>query len=147
MLTRLIYHSENRLVEGHPTAELNAILAVSNLHNQRDGITGALMFDAHWFIQILEGERERVSATLGRLFADPRHAAVTVIDVQPVENRMFGDWWMGGANLQGENDVLLARHRLGPQLDPRKMSGRHAVALALDIAKNGLLDRHVADAA
>ena len=144
MLVRLIYHSENRL--GAP-AELNAILDVSNVNNQRDDITGALLFDAHWFIQILEGEREAVSATLTRIIADPRHSAITVMDVQTVESRMFAKWWMGGANLQGESDVLLKRHGLGPPLDPRKMSGRHAVALALDVAKSGLLHRLAATAA
>jgi hypothetical protein len=53
VLSRLIYHSSNHLgaFDGPLAAELNDILDVSNANNQRDGITGALVFDAHWFIQ------------------------------------------------------------------------------------------------
>src|SRR5215213_2841436 len=97
MLTRLIYHSENHLGASGSTmiAELNDILDVSNRNNERSGLTGALLFDTLWFVQILEGEREAVSATFRRIAADTRHDGVTLMDVRPVDKRLFGNWWMG----------------------------------------------------
>lgn len=152
MLTRLVYHSENHL--GAKTAitggsklgmidDLNAILAASQRNNEKAGVTGALLFDTVWFIQILEGEREAVSAVLRRIMSDERHDELTVMDCQPAEARLFGNWWMGLAMLRGDNGALFARHGLGARLDPRQMSGDQTVALARDLAAAGL-DRKVA---
>lgn len=148
MLTRLVYHSENHLgaVDGKMIAGLNAIMDASNRNNERDGITGALVFDTLWFVQILEGERDAVSATLRRILRDERHDAVTVMDCRPLEARQFGNWWMGLALLRGDNSALYARHGVGARLDPRRMSGEQTVALALDLAKTGL-NRRAAPAA
>lgn len=145
MLTRLIYHSENHLgaTGGGMIDDLNAILAASQRNNEKAGITGALIFDTLWFIQILEGERDAVSATLRRIMGDKRHDAVTIMDCRPVEARLFGNWWMGFAMLRGDNGALFARHGIGPRLDPRKLSGEQIVALAQELAGQGL-DRKVA---
>ncbi|MGN6573498.1 MAG: BLUF domain-containing protein [Pseudolabrys sp.] len=139
MLTRLVYHSENHLGAdgGAMIADLNAILDASNRNNKKAGITGALIFDTLWFVQILEGEREAVSATLCRIVGDQRHDAVTVMDCRPAAARLFGNWWMGLALLRGDQSALLGRHELSG-FNPREMSGDQAVSLALDLAAGGL---------
>ena len=152
MLTRLVYHSENHLGAKGAIAsgsrlgmieDLNAILAASQRNNEKAGVTGALIFDTVWFIQILEGEREAVSAVLRRIMGDERHDELTVMDCRPAEARLFGNWWMGLAMLRGDNGALFARHGIGARRDPRRMSGDQAVALAKDLAAAGL-DRQVA---
>ena len=144
MLTRLIYHSENHLGQekGKMIADLNAIMDSANRNNEKSNITGALIFDTLWFVQILEGERVAVSETLRRIMADGRHDAVTVMDARPIEERQFGNWWMGLALLRGDNAALR-----GGRLDPRTMSGEQAVALALELAKAGLNRKLAASAA
>lgn len=144
MLTRLVYHSENHLgaIDGRMIASLNAIMDASNRNNERDGVTGALLFDTLWFVQILEGEREAISATLRRILSDERHDAVTIMDCRPIDDRLFANWWMGLGLLRGDNSELYARHAIGPRLNPRVLSGDQAVALALDISRVGL-NRHV----
>jgi hypothetical protein len=140
MLTRLIYYSENHLAAsgGSMIAELNAILDAANRNNERHGLTGALLFDTLWFMQILEGEREAVSATFRRIIVDERHDAVTLMDVRPVEKRLFGNWWMGLSFLRGDNGALFARHGIGPRLNPRIMTSEQTLAVALDVAGAGL---------
>jgi len=140
MLTRLIYHSENHLAAagGSMIADLNEIMDAANRNNERHGITGALLFDTLWFVQILEGERETVSATFRRIMVDERHDAVTLMDVRPVEKRLFGNWWMGLSFLRGDNGAQFARHGVGARLNPRIMTGEQTVALALDLAGAGL---------
>jgi hypothetical protein len=149
MLSRLIYHSENHLgaVDGKMIAGLNAIMDASNRNNERDGISGALLFDTLWFVQILEGEREAISATLRRISSDERHDAVTVMDCRAIEDRLFGNWWMGLGLLRGDNSELYTRHGIGKRLDPRLMSGDQTVALALDLSRIGLNRRVAATAA
>jgi hypothetical protein len=134
MLIRLIYHSENHIGAGGRgmLASLNAIMETANYNNKRDSITGALLFDTLWFVQILEGERETVSATLRRIIADERHSDVTIMDARPIEARQFGEWWMGLALLR-DAVALYERHGLGSKLNPRVMTGEQTVALALDL--------------
>jgi hypothetical protein len=136
MLTRLIYHSENHLGANgdRMIPKLNAIMDASARNNARDDITGALLFDPLWFVQILEGERDAVSATLRRIMTDERHADVTIMDARPIAGRQFGQWWMGLAMLRGDTAPLLERHGLGPRLDPRRMTGDQAVAVAADLS-------------
>ncbi len=140
MLTRLVYHSENHLgaAGGGMIKGLNQILATSERHNEEAGITGALLFDTLWFIQVLEGEREAVSATLRRIMADERHAELVVMDCRPAQTRLFANWWMGFAMLRGDNGALFARHGVGPKLDPRTISGDQAAAVAVELAGKGL---------
>lgn len=139
MLTRLVYHSENHLGAGGGGMidGLTAILETSRRRNEKDGVTGALLFDTLWFIQVLEGEREAVSATLRRIARDERHDELVVMDCRPAETRLFGNWWMGFAMLRGDNGALYARHGIGPKLDPRKISGDQAVAVARELAGEG----------
>ena len=148
MLTRLIYYSENHLgADGNGMITgLNAIMDTSNRNNRRDGLTGALLFDTLWFVQVIEGEREAVSTTFRRIIADNRHDAVTLMDVRPVDQRLFGNWWMGLCFLRGNNTALFARHGLGPRLDPRLMNGDQVLALAQSLAATGL-DRRIEAAA
>jgi hypothetical protein len=54
---------------------------------------------------------------------------------------------MGLAGLKDDHAALLARHALGPRLDPRTMTGEQAVALAVDLARQGLQRRLASDAA
>lgn len=147
MLFRLVYCSENHLgaSDGKMVAGLNDILAACERNNRRDDITGALLFDTLWFVQILEGERQAVSKTLRRILADERHSDLTILDARPAEHRLFANWWMGIAMVRaGEQDVL-SRHGL-KRLDPRTMSGDTAVAIATDLAVSGL-QRRLAPAA
>lgn len=148
MLTRLIYHSENHLgaADGKMIVGLNAIMDAANRNNQRLNVTGALLFDTLWFVQILEGEREAVSATFRRIVTDERHDGVTLMDVRPIKERLFGNWWMGLGLLRGDNRPLYERHSIGQRLDPRRLTGEQVLALALDLAATGLNRRLAAPA-
>jgi hypothetical protein len=137
MLTRLIYHSENHIggTSGKMVASLNTIMEAAIRNNQRANITGALIFDSLWFVQILEGEREAVSETLRRIMRDERHDNVTVMDATLIEQRHFGNWWMGLGTTRDES--LYARHGI-TRFNPRQMTGAQALAIALDLAAVGL---------
>jgi hypothetical protein len=126
--------------------DLNKILEASARNNEKADITGALLFDELWFVQILEGEREAVSATLRRIMDDERHANLTIMDARPIEQRLFGNWWMGLSFLRGDMSALYLKHGIGERLDPRRISGDQALALAVDLAASGL-DRRATEAA
>jgi hypothetical protein len=98
-LYRLIYCSRNVIVQAMPGVvledEVRTILATARRCNQADNVTGALLFTASGFAQVLEGTRDVVERTFERISSDPRHADVTVLSFTPTERRSFPDWSMG----------------------------------------------------
>jgi hypothetical protein len=95
-------------VAGALEAELRAILATARRRITADEVTGALLFTAAGFAQVLEGQREVVERTFDRISADPRHADVKVLSFTPTERRSFPDWPMGfyGQTTPGAVDPL-----------------------------------------
>ncbi len=63
----------------------------------RDGITGLLLYHDGNFLQILEGEAEKVQATFARIAANPRHRNLQRLPPVSVHTRLFPDWSMGFA--------------------------------------------------
>ena len=99
MIHQLVYYSRN-VVLGNDRAmltNLREIVSASQRNNSRDGITGFLIFDKTWFIQILEGDQSQVSTTYTRIARDPRHTTATIMDARNVQGRSFPNWTMGGA--------------------------------------------------
>lgn len=92
-LTQLIYAST--AVRELSDAELAAILESSIRHNQKNGITGLLLYARATFLQALEGRQAAVEETYERIQRDNRHTDLTIIEWQPILRRSFSDWSMG----------------------------------------------------
>ncbi|AWN36002.1 BLUF domain-containing protein [Methylobacterium radiodurans] len=104
-LYRLVYASKNLLQgsEAEIAEAVSQILAASQRNNAAVAVTGALMFNAGAFAQVLEGPREGVETTFERIQCDPRHGDVTVLQCGSVEERTFVNWSMAfvGQSEQG----------------------------------------------
>jgi hypothetical protein len=130
-ISQLIYFSRNC---GPPPIkeELHRILDASRHNNQRNAITGYLIADGTWFIQILEGDHTAVQATFERIRLDPRHEDVTVINLREIRTRGFPQWSMGASIRTPAHDAIMARHGIST-LDPPKLLAPVVVALAMDL--------------
>ena len=101
-LYQLVYCSQNMMVDAQRAGpalavEIQAILAASRTNNRRVGVTGALLFSADCFAQVLEGPLDAVEQTFERIQCDRRHGTVTVLKCSRVADREFGDWSMAYA--------------------------------------------------
>jgi hypothetical protein len=94
---RLVYYSRNKAAESPKTmaTTIQAILAASRRNNASVGVTGALMFNAGCFAQVLEGPKAAVEHTFERIQQDERHGDVSVLSFGPVADRSFDQWSMG----------------------------------------------------
>lgn len=93
MLHQLTYISTAR-----PTllpADIEEILRASRRNNEREQVTGLLIFDGKRFLQALEGPVEAVEQTFSRIAIDPRHRALVRLSSRGVDSREFGNWSMG----------------------------------------------------
>ncbi len=71
------------------------IASTSAAKNEAASITGILAFDHETYIQALEGPRDVVNNLYLRIARDPRHADLTIISYEEIEEREFGKWSMG----------------------------------------------------
>lgn len=95
-LFRLVYVSRNELA-GSPEEvqkEIDNILKTARENNPKIGVTGALLFNAGCFAQVLEGPQEEVETLFEQIQEDERHSNCLVLDCQPASSRNFSKWSM-----------------------------------------------------
>lgn len=95
MQIRLVYCSKS--YGELPLMEIQRILEVARPANAQAQVTGMLAYEAPWFLQALEGDRDEVNELYLKIAEDPRHDQITLISYEIVEDRLFGAWQMGFA--------------------------------------------------
>ena len=80
-------------------ADLSALLQTSRRNNQREGVTGMLLYKGGNFMQALEGEPEAIHRLHERILKDRRHHGLLTLLEKPIKERQFTQWSMGFSNL------------------------------------------------
>jgi hypothetical protein len=87
--------------------ELATLLERSRINNERDGITGMMLYRDGLFIQALEGPAGPVRNLMGRIRNDSRISSCDIIDESDSDERIFSEWRMAFRNL---DDPGIASH-------------------------------------
>lgn len=87
--------------------DVAAILTQARANNARVGLTGALLYHAGRFVQILEGPDETVRARFAIIEADPRHRVIQTVREKQVAERQFPEWTMGFRPLSTDSATKL----------------------------------------
>lgn len=90
-LARMIYFS---VQNGVGDADIQNILDTARANNALDNITGALVYNGKHFLQILEGDRAKVTMRFASILKDKRHKDVEIIDFSLINERRFPQWTM-----------------------------------------------------
>ena len=93
---RVVYCSRNLIADSslqHHT-EIDQILQTARVNNSRKNVTGALLYNAGFFAQVLEGPRACVEEIFEKIQRDDRHGDVTVLEGGDLATRDFPDWSM-----------------------------------------------------
>jgi len=104
-MLQMIYTSEAKTK--FSPAELQNLLLTARRNNDRDAITGMLLYEDGTFLQVLEGENDVVEATYQRIAADKRHHKIMLIARFEIDHRSFHDWEMGFFDASGGNLLKL----------------------------------------
>ncbi len=121
-LHRLVYYSRNQ-IEGDLEGEVHDILAASRRNNVAAGVTGALMFNAGCFAQVLEGPLDAVEAIFERIQQDARHSNVAVIFAGPAAERRFPGWAMAFVGEHAGDETRYAPISTESGFDLSRLSG------------------------
>jgi hypothetical protein len=96
--------------------ELLDILVVSRKNNQKNKLTGMLLYGEGTFIQVLEGDESTLEKTYKTIEADGRHKNVIKMAEGVIEKPNFPDWSMGFKTANAQDLV-----ELGGFTDPKSL--------------------------
>jgi hypothetical protein len=96
--------------------QIPELLERARVANEKQHITGMLLYIGGSFFQLLEGEATIVDAVYDRIGGDARHTQMTRIIREPILERDFEGWSMGFSTVDpveagkvlGENDFFNA---------------------------------------
>jgi diguanylate cyclase (GGDEF)-like protein/PAS domain S-box-containing protein len=80
--------------------ELKQILNFARKNNSELGVTGFLIYNKGYFLQLLEGRQDSIDELLGKIVDDQRHNDVRIVLRTFNERRLFSDWTMGYWNMK-----------------------------------------------
>jgi hypothetical protein len=122
-LYRIIYCSRNIMKRSGDAlvADLKRILATSVRHNKAAGITGSLVFNRDYFVQVLEGTPKVVTRIFSRIMNDPRHTEIMLIEARPIAERAFDAWSMNYAGNATLFDALRKSAKMDGVIDPARI--------------------------
>ncbi|MEN9756979.1 MAG: hypothetical protein RL755_1166 [Pseudomonadota bacterium] len=85
------------------------ILKVARKINKELEITGVLLYNKGWWLQVLEGSFSAVTSLFfDHIQKDKRHKNVTLLVLDPSKERQFANWDMGFYSTQIEQDSNLS---------------------------------------
>ncbi|MBY0446050.1 MAG: BLUF domain-containing protein [Burkholderiales bacterium] len=92
-------------------AELEALLSGAVEQNNKNGITGVLLYNDGDFMQCLEGPESAVRETFNRVEASRRHTGIICLYEEKISERSFSDWDMGYAKATKSQMLALSSAR------------------------------------
>ncbi len=106
---RLIYKSRSSAAIDRDT--IMDILHVASDKNKARDLTGALIATRAHFLQVLEGDFDRLNEIFTSIARDPRHTEIQLVAFGPAEKRLFEGWNMRGIGTFDLNTELEAQLR------------------------------------
>lgn len=129
-LVSLIYTSEMT-----DRMDFMEILEVSRINNERDCITGLILFCNNKVVQCLEGSREAVSRTYTRISRDKRHRNPTLVDYRNLSTRSFSQWSMGYVQESSDIQPILLKYAVSHDFEPRLLSGESCLRMLTELGQ------------
>jgi hypothetical protein len=117
------------------STDLLDILEVSRVNNERDGITGVLLFCNHSVIQCLEGSREAVNKTYARIVRDKRHQNPLIVDYRVLAARLFAEWSMGYMPESSVTQPILLKYFVSQTFEPRLLRGESCLGMLAELTQ------------
>lgn len=135
-LIRLVYFSKNKMpTDGSVAVQLKQILASAIKNNAHLAVTGGLVFNRNYFMQVLEGDRSTVTKLFTTISGDTRHDQIELMDVKDARERLFGAWSMGFASTPELIKELWSKIDVQCEFHPKLLTGDQIVKIIFELVK------------
>lgn len=122
-LFQLVYVSTINVPESEQEQALKDIILKAQKYNEKNDLTGMLFFTGQYFVQYLEGDRGKVSATFEKILLDDRHMNVQVAYADNRTKRQFPHWSMSLVRIRKQGDANLAAQIRQAPFNPYELDG------------------------
>jgi Sensors of blue-light using FAD len=136
-MLELIYCSQ---VE--PSLELAGvynILKQSQGLNAARQITGVLLFNTRYFLQVLEGLESEIDPLYKRIAADQRHVNVQLISRLPLTQRHWSQWSMALVTPCISNQIIMRKYCGTEEFNPTGLNAETARGLMQELSKLSMI--------
>lgn len=79
--------------------DLERLLRSARIANEKNGITGSLLYRDGTFVQVFEGPADKTASLYANIKTDPRHTGIVQLFRRPIEKRYFSEWTMAYKHL------------------------------------------------
>ncbi len=111
---QLTYHSVAK--PDLSAQDIRDIMEVSIKNNAELGITGCLMYNNGFFLQILEGDEKKVRDLFETISLDDRNDQVTMLSTDESQFRIFKEWAMAYYHFPPYKDLTPEQKKLKENL-------------------------------
>lgn len=138
-LVRMIYVST--ITDRTNSGAVQKILTTAKKNNDKHDLTGLLVFNSKYYLQVIEGGRVAVSALLGNLFSDDRHCEMVVLGVEQVDQRAFPNWSMEFIAASRASRQTMLRHGATRDFSPYEMTYQSALSFMSEVLSSSPPER------
>ncbi|MCT4557597.1 MAG: BLUF domain-containing protein [Pelagimonas sp.] len=135
----MIYAARAKPVD-HSILE-HGLEAAKSLHEQRY-ITGMLLMNERYALQLIEGERAAVTQRFLEVSQEGYHADFEILACGAEDTRFFDDWTVRYLGSQGRSARILKRIQAGPEFNPYKFTASNVESLCLNMSKDSAENAH-----
>lgn len=132
LVIRLIYWSRASTPVDLTVAR--TIAQQAERHNPPRGVTGLLACGTSHFLQVVEGASTEVNLLYRRLMHDGRHYDLHLVEVVPIQKRLFSEWAMELVYVgdhSGHRPIV--QRYCGDGFDPADLDHDQALGLLMDL--------------
>lgn len=110
------------------------LLGISQANNSLANISGLLLFNTRYFLQVLEGEENAVDALFAKIRTDPRHSQVKLMSRQSIQTRHWAQWSMALMTPSMANQAVFRKYCQTDEFSPQALQAADARALMLELS-------------
>jgi EAL domain-containing protein (putative c-di-GMP-specific phosphodiesterase class I) len=132
-ITQLVYASKATQNMGFD--EVSKILDVAHEQNPKHSLTGCLMHNSEFFLQIIEGPDNEIKQLMHNIHNDKRHNEIKLLGTKQIMQRDFNGWNMGYINNSQAIQNLLLKFTGKKIFDPYTLTYEEAKSLILGLSK------------
>lgn len=134
-LVQLIYYSKSTSPLENKHTAIKEIINTAQKVNPELGISGLLVFSNEFYLQVLEGPRNRVNELYFRIQKDPRHADPQMLAYRDIHQRDFSDWSMAWANETQDKKDIYFKYCASRNFVPSDLTGEGGHSLLREFAR------------
>lgn len=135
-MKQLVYASTSTRTVNQQMVE--NILLKAKENNEKENLTGFLVFNSGFFLQVLEGCQASVNKIFCKIVCDERHSNVTILSYDDIYERSFPLWTMALATEIKRKKLLYLKYGYSNEFNPYQFAPKGGTSFLQELGSEYL---------